>query len=122
MRELVRLREHVEAALEYSGGTHTLQDVVEQIFIGRMQFWPGERSAIVTEVVRHPRKSTLHFFLAGGEGQELREMRGRIEDWARTEHGCTSATLTGRRGWARSFMVDEGYRPVSIHMAKELAE
>ena len=31
-------------ALEYAGGTHTLTDVIEQVWAGHMQFWPGERS------------------------------------------------------------------------------
>jgi hypothetical protein len=122
MVEAARLQHHLEAALEYCGGTHTLGDVIEQIFAGHMQFWPGERSAIVTQIVEHPRMKVLAFFLAGGDGAELREMRGRIERWARTEHGCTCATLTGRRGWARSFMVEEGYSADLVHMTKELRE
>lgn len=122
MLEAARLRKHLEAALEYCGGTHTLVDVIEQVYAGHMQFWPGERSAIVTQIVEHPRKRVLAFFLAGGDGAELREMRGRIERWALTEHGCTCATLTGRRGWARSFMVEEGYSADLVHMTKELRE
>jgi hypothetical protein len=122
MLEAARLRKHLEAALEYCGGTHTLVDVITQIYAGHMQFWPGERSAIVTQIVQHPQKKVLAFFLAGGDGAELREMRGRIERWALKEHGCTCATLTGRRGWARSFMVEEGYTADLVHMTKELRE
>lgn len=120
MTEAVRLQEHLEAALEYAGGTHTLSDVIAEIYAGQMQFWPGERSAIVTQIAEFPRKTVLVFFLAGGDGDELRQMRGRIERWAIKEHGCTAATLTGRRGWARSFMVEEGYNVGLVHMTKEL--
>jgi hypothetical protein len=68
MVEAARLRVHLEAALEYAGGTHTLDDVIEQVYAGHMQFWPGVRSAIVTQIVEHPRKKVLVFFLAGGDG------------------------------------------------------
>jgi hypothetical protein len=113
---------HIEAALSHAGGTHTALDVLEQVVVGAMQFWSGRQSAIVTEIIKHPRKNVLHFFLAGGEGEELRAMRGDIEIWAKQEHGCTAATLTGRRGWARSWMVEEGYRDGGlVHMTKELA-
>ncbi len=108
--------------MEHAGGTHTAQDVMEQVLLGRMQFWSGRQSAIVTEIIRHPRKNVLHFFLAGGDGAEIRAMRADIEVWAQREHGCTAATLTGRRGWSRCWLGDEGYKDAGlVHMVKELS-
>lgn len=123
MVQFARHLRHIEAALEYAGGTHTAQDVLEQVYAGHMQFWSGRQSAIVTQIIKHPRKNELHFFLAGGDGPELRAMRGDIEVWARKEHGCTAATLTGRRGWSRSWMSEEGYKDAGIvYMTKELLD
>ena len=122
MVQFARLLKHIEAALKHAGGTHTAQDVMEQVLVGHMQFWSGRQSAVVTEIIRHPRKNVLHFFLAGGDGAELRAMRGDIEIWAQKEHGCTAATLTGRRGWVRSWMCEEGYKDAGlVHMTKELS-
>jgi hypothetical protein len=120
MREFARLAPTLQAALEYAEGTYDLDDVVNGVIEGTFQFWPGERSALVTEVVIYPKKRVLNFFLAAGEGPEVRALREKAERWAKEEQGCTSATLMGRRGWARSFLREEGYRPKLVYMSKEL--
>lgn len=117
--EFARCAPWIEAALEYDGGTHDVEDVLALVACGECQFWPGAKSAIVTEVVRHPKKTVLHFWLAGGDLEELEAMTPDIEKWAR-EQGCTRVTLTGRRGWARTFLRDTGYTPQWAVMAKEL--
>src|SRR3546814_5288752 len=58
------------AALSFSGGTHTYDDVVEGVNTGRYVFWPGPNSAVITEIIEYPRQRTLHFFLAGGNRSE----------------------------------------------------
>lgn len=115
----VRCEPYVAAALEYAEDTHTLEDVFMSVLAGHRQFWPGERSAIVTEVQQFPQKKVMHFFLAGGELEELNQMQRAIEPWAR-EQGCKSITLAGRRGWLRSFLREEGYQPKWTIMSKEL--
>ena len=57
-----RCRPWIEAALEYSGGTHTFEDISEGIQDGRMQLWPATRGCIVTEIVVYPRKKYLNVF------------------------------------------------------------
>lgn len=120
MQEMARCRQWIEAALQYDGDTHNIEDVMLLVASGQVQFWPGERSAIITEVVEHPRKRVLHFWLAGGDLQELDGMHEQIEKWGR-EQGCTRATLAGRRGWARTFLQGRGYAPQWSVMAKELS-
>lgn len=95
-------REPIEAALSYSGGTHTFGDVVEGIQSGRMQLWINGRSAAVTEIVAYPRKKVLHGFLAGGNMREIMAMVPSAAEWGR-QQGCTSFTLAGRKGWIRVF-------------------
>ena len=97
MVDLEGARPHIEAALSYSGGTHTFEDVVAGVSAGRLQFWPGPNSAVITEIQEYPQKRTLHFFLAGGNLAELEVMLPMISEWGR-EQGCTAMSLTGRRG------------------------
>lgn len=116
---LAEARPHIEAALTYAGGTHLYEDIAEMVADGRLQFWPGPHSAIVTEIIEYPRCRSLHFFLAGGRIEELRLMLPPILAWGKA-HGCSHATLTGRKGWTRSFLVDEGWHDSLVMMTKDL--
>ena len=117
--EFERLRHHVAAALEYSGGSHAVEDIADGIRQGNFQFWPAERSVIVTEIIVYPRLKDLHFFLAGGDLDELRLMQPIIESWGKSE-GCSRVSLAGRKGWERSFLRDRGYEPKWFVMCKDL--
>ena len=116
---LKRLRHHVEAALEYSGGTHNFDDVAEMVGDHRLQLWPASNSVVLTEIIVYPRLKNLHYFLAGGDLDELSRMRPLIESWGKSI-GCTRVTLAGRKGWAKTFLKDEGYSPQWSVLAKEL--
>jgi len=116
---LERLRHHVEAALEYSGGTHNFEDITQMVEDHRLQLWPAKDSVVLTEIIVYPRLKNLHYFLAGGDLDELSRMRPLIESWGKSV-GCTRATLAGRRGWAKTFLKDEGYSPQWAVMAKEI--
>ncbi len=119
LEHLVRLRQHVDAALEYSGGTHNFEDIVEMVQDNKLQVWPASESIVLTEITIYPRLKNLHYFLAGGDLIELSRMRPMIESWGKSI-GCTRVTLAGRKGWARTFLQDEGYRPQWSVMAKDL--
>lgn len=111
-------RSQIEAALEYSGGTHEFEDVVRAVLESRMQLWPGKRSVAVTEVVKYDRKKVLHIFLAGGEMDELIDMIDSAAEWGRTQ-GCTSLTMAGRKGWER-VLNSHGFNPVMIVLEREI--
>jgi hypothetical protein len=117
--DLQRLRHHVEAALEYSGGTHGIEDIAEGLKKGRFQLWPADDSVVVTEIIVYPRLKNLHFFLAGGDLDELRLMRPLIESWGKSM-GCTRVSLAGREGWSKTFLRDEGYKPKWFVLSKDL--
>jgi len=119
IEHLKRLRRHVEAALEYSGGTHNFDDVAEMVGDHRLQLWPASNSVVLTEIIVYPRLKNLHYFLAGGDLDELSRMRPMIESWGKSI-GCTRVTLAGRKGWAKTFLKDEGYSPQWSVLAKEL--
>ena len=114
-----RCSPYLEAALRFSHGTHTIEDIRKAVIDKAMQFWPGQQSAVITEVHVYPQKKSLHVFLAGGKLEELSAMRPIIEVWAR-QIQCTHITLAGRRGWLRTFLADEGYKERWTVMSKEL--
>lgn len=118
MTELERVRPWIEGALRYSGGTHTFEDVVQGIVDRRMQLWPGERSAAVTEILSFPRKKVLNTFLAGGDMDELMLMMRDAQKWARAQ-GCDTMTMSGRKGWLR-VLNKHGWQEAYATMAVEL--
>ena len=119
LEEFERLRHHVAAALEYSGGTHKVEDIAEGIRREQFQLWPGLNSVVVTEIIVYPQLKDLHYFLAGGDLDELRMMRPIIESWGK-EIGCSRVSLAGRKGWERTFLKGEGYEPKWFIMCKDL--
>ena len=101
-------RDLIEAALVYTGGTHTLDDVEALIASGAVQFWPAPHSCVVTEFDIQPRQKTLSIFLAAGDLRELEAIEPVLMAWAR-EQGCTHARFVGRRGWRRTFLARQGW-------------
>lgn len=120
-QEFDRCAGWIGAALEYSGGTHTLADVRVSIQSGNLQFWPGKAAVVVTEIEFYPQRRILHLFLAGGDLEELKLMLVDIEEFARRMK-CSAVTLTGRKGWTRSFLKDGGYTEEAVLMAKEFTD
>lgn len=104
-------------ALELSGGTHTLDDVVNQVEAGNARVWHNEDACIVTEVNDTPRKRVLHFWLATGELDAVNALSEEILVWGKAQ-GCDMATLVGRRGWDRA--APEGWTPVMTLMTRGL--
>lgn len=114
-----RARPFLEAALEYTQGTHTFADVVQDLDTSMAQLWDTERAAVVTQILVAPRSKSCHLFLAGGEMAELERILRVIEQWAKAQ-GCQRMTLAGRPGWTRSFLRGEGYEPAWTILSKEL--
>jgi len=113
-----RCRGWIEAALAAADPLNTIADVERQVESGQAQFWPGERSACVTQVVDYPAGRLLNLWLCGGDLKELRRMLPAIEAWARSR-GCGAACLTGRAAWG-AVLGKYGFRPGHITFEKEL--
>jgi hypothetical protein len=101
-------RRFVERALDEGGGHLLAEDVLAALLRREMQLWVLRRDgsvvgALVTEIVRWPRRSVCRLALAGAEDglrEEWLSWRGLIERWARAE-GCDAMEIYGRPGWAR---------------------
>ena len=102
-------------------GTHRPEDVAEGVACGRFQEWTNDGDTVViTEVLETPLRRTLNFFLAEGSMPELQAMIPPILDWARM-HGCTHASLTGRKGWSRvAWMKESGWTEEGVVMGRAL--
>ena len=94
-------RRHIEAALEHAPGTHTLEDLRDGVRTGAFQLWVAPHSALLTQIQQYPQRKVLCLYLAGGLLNELLDLLPSVLDWARTQHGCQSAYIAGRGGWAR---------------------
>ena len=116
MTELERCREWIESALEYGGGTHLFEDIVEAIAEGRMQLWPAKDSCLVTEITLFPRKKVLHVFLGGGDLDEILGMHQSVVQWAK-DQGCESLTMTGRKGWVKA-LKNDGWKSQLVLLEK----
>lgn len=116
--ELQRCRGWIEAALEYSGGTHIFDDIVASIKSGHMQFWPAPDGCAVTEILSFPRKKILHIFLAGGIKEQIVDMDHSAVEFAKIQ-GCTGMTVAGRRGWAR-VLLSKGWTEAFTTLQKDI--
>ena len=115
-----RHRKHIAAALEYAGGTHTLEDVRASVLDGSLQIWPGVHSVILTQVLQQPRKRVLHVFLAGGDLAEIKQLVPTLYEFGRAV-GCSTISLLGRKGWERTFLTKaDGWTAPLTYMEKEL--
>lgn len=111
--------EDLQKALDLGGEAYTIQDIEDMIATGKAQMWPGETSIIITEIINYPRAKHLHLFLAGGNLDELESMLPEIIEWGKTQN-CDRVSLSGRRGWERSFLREMGFKPTLVIMEKEL--
>ena len=110
-----RCSKYSEDALQYASGSHTIQDVMIAVSEGKAQFFPLDKSAIVTEIVDYPQKSMCRIWLAGGDLDELVQAESAIEAWAKTL-GCSGMEIIGRRGWLRKL---KDYRQSAVVLMRD---
>jgi len=115
--ELDRCRPWIEAALEYAGGTHIYEDIVQSVMEGKMQLWAGEKGCAVTEIIQYPRKKVIHVFLAGGDMSQIIDFEASALEFGRM-NGCTTMTLAGRKGWTK-VLGNHGWKESFVVMSKE---
>lgn len=118
--QLDRCHAWIEAALEYSGGTHEYEDIQEAVMSGRMQLWAGETGCAVTEIITYPKKKVLHVFLAGGDMNQIIDFQDSAVEFGKM-NGCTAMTLAGRRGWVK-VLDKHGWSQSFVVMSKEFAK
>ena len=83
-----------------------------------MQLWPAEKSCLVTEIIKYPKKKVLNVFLGGGDLTEILEMHESVINWAK-QQGCTALNMTGRFGWKKP-LAKHGWEPMHTSYVKEI--
>ena len=106
----------LEAALYYSNGTHTIDDVLETVQRGDAQFWHYPDAAVVTEIMDYPQKRVLRYWLAGGNLKTLLKVEPSIRHWSQL-WGCVGIEIIGRKEWHR---VLKGFKQTGIILAKDM--
>jgi hypothetical protein len=117
-RDDADMKRKLERALVSGGNAFSLGDVGLAIKQGRAQWWCNGDAAIVTEIMRHPQRWVLNYWLVAGELNAALSMQPDIDAWAINE-GCDAAIATGRRGWT-PLLKEWGWRVHAIEYAKPL--
>ncbi len=117
--EFKRCENWISDALEYSQGSHNLEDILHLVSDGHLSLWAGEDCVAVMQIMQYPRSKVAHCFLAGGNIEGIAKLEIGATAWAKGI-GCTGITLMGRPGWARSFLKDIGYKCPQVSMIKEI--
>ena len=117
-QEFERCKPYIEAALEYTGGTHDIIDIYEGLYKGTMQLWPAEKSCLVTEIINYPKMKCLNIFLGGGDLTEIMSMHEDVILWAK-DQGCSALNMTGRFGWKKP-LLEYGWKPMHSSYVKEI--
>lgn len=118
MIEIADYKDMIEAAIAYNGGTHTYQDVVDAILVGKMQLWPAPDACAVTEIVSYPQTKHCHIFLAAGNLDTILDGQDSVIAWAKAQ-GCSRITLSGRMGWSK-VLKNRGWETPMLTMIKEI--
>ena len=120
LEAMLPYRKMLVEALNHSGGSHTFQNIVDAVQNEVMQFWPMEKSCLVTEVINYPNLKTLHIFLAGGDLEEIKSIDSTLEFLCQ-EIGADYISLSGRKGWIKA-LADIGYELSHVTLAKKVKE
>lgn len=118
VKEFLRCEEYLQKALDL-GDTHNAEDILKGLLDKQYELWTSDNSAIITQVIRYPRRIVLHLFLAGGNLQELEKLYREIETWSHSQ-GVTKITLDGRPGWTKSFLTGYNFKTQVVNLSKSL--
>jgi hypothetical protein len=108
----------MEKALRLSGGTHTIEDVVEALRDGQMQAFWNDTSIVITEVAHTPRRQFVSIFLSAGDLDGVMALHDKIYDWA-IESGYDFARILVRPGFSR-LLERKGWKKRQTVMELEL--
>lgn len=95
-----RHRPKLLEAIEYTNGTHTEDDVLAMILLGRLTLWADDAGAFVTEFIDYPRMKVVNLFLVAGERDKMWPLEAQVVAHGKA-NGCKRIMGGGRRGWTR---------------------
>ena len=107
---------HIRAALQHCGDPHTLDDVMRMVMARDAELYVGGLSAVVTQELNLPTGRQLHFWLAGGDLNELIKIERDVEHAAKAR-GIRRISIIGRRGWQRKL---DGFNEAGVVLTKDI--
>jgi hypothetical protein len=114
-----RCRGWIEAAAGFSPLADSLEQIEEKLGDGRLQFWPGARSAAVTEIAAFGGRRAMIVRYGGGELDELLQTIEPALCAVARAMGCTLILSEGRMGWKKAAQA-RGYQFAWLTMLKEI--
>jgi hypothetical protein len=115
------VKDLIQFALDESGNTFSIEDVLAAVESGQFQLWREENSLVVTEILSYPQARVLTFLLAAGDLPTISRMIPVLEHWGSEVEGCRLAATTGRLGWSRSFLTKEqGWKATHVVLTKDI--
>lgn len=115
----LRCRGWIVASAAFSPLADSIEQIEEKLGDGRLQFWPGEASAAVTEIAMFGGRKALIVRYGGGDLDELLEKIEPALCAVARSIGCTLIMSEGRMGWKRAAEAN-GYRFAWLTMLKEI--
>jgi len=112
-----RFHSLIQRALDRAGGLYRVDDVLGEIQAGGMQFWPGQESCMVTQLMNYPGGKTIRFAIGAGDLDEIVLMEAFIAAQAKAHQGAVKAEIIGRPGWKAAL---PAYNHVQIQLLRDL--
>ncbi len=118
--DLTRFHTKLVKALAYEPGGATIEGVAHAIRSGDAQFWMRDGGVVITRINEFGKGRALSYWLAAGNMDDVLSLTTDIEQWAKNEMGCTTAFMTGRRGWSRVLPAHGWAIEPTVNYRKEL--
>jgi len=108
------------AALGFSG-SHSVEDVLEEVKEGSAVFYPVKDGAAVFKLGEYPQKRVLLIWLYGGEMAS--NIKGVLEaaEFHAEELDCAELMIVGRRGWER-VLKPHGFVHQGVVLTKDVGD
>ena len=109
----------LQSALDFGHNTPSFTDIVNGVASQDMQFWPMDKSCLITEIVTYPNARALHIFLAAGDLNEIKGIDDTLIMFGK-QINAQFISLSGRRGWVKA-LADLDYKTAHVTMYKEIS-
>ena len=108
------------AALGFTG-SHSVEDVLEEVKDGSALFYPVQNGAAVFKLGEYPQKRVLLIWLYGGEMAS--NIKGVLDaaEFHAEELECTELMIVGRRGWER-VLKPHGFVHQGVLLTKDVGD
>lgn len=96
----LEMQKKLQRALDEAKEFYTVQDILDEIRIGKLQSFAVGDSWAVTQVVDFPRRRMLEVFLVVGHLRDIDALSHKVEEFA-VESGATVIRCFGRDGFEK---------------------